>query len=262
MNKTLSRTERQVAYMAFMNRERNVRHHRYDEEMKQYELMKGGNPDAVAESTRMMTSGLNGHLSDDPVRNVKYLLVANITITTRFAIEGGMDSETAYNSSDLFINRMDLCDTVEDVMAVHHEMFTYFTEYMASLKTKVVYSKAIIQCMEYIDLHLHIPIRMPDLACHVDLNQSYLSSLFKRETGTSVSDYIMERRIETARNMLCYSDYSSAQIGEILSFCSQSHFIRCFRKHTGITPGQYRRTHYHAHLDAASGIKPEAKENT
>ena len=258
----LSHTEKQVAYMAFMNRERNVRHHRYDEEMKQYELMKAGSPEAVAESTRMMTSGLNGHLSDDPVRNVKYLLVANITITTRFAIEGGMDSETAYNSSDLFINRMDLCDTVEEVMAVHHEMFTYFTEYMASLKTRAVYSKAVIQCMEYIDLHLHVPIRMPDLARHVDLNQSYLSTLFKRETGVSVSDYIMERRIETAKNMLRYSDYSPAQIGEILSFCSQSHFIRCFRKLTGSTPSQYQRTHYHAHLDAASGTKPDAKENT
>ena len=110
--------------------------------------------------------------------------------------------------------------------------------------------------------HIHVPIRMPDLARHVDLNQSYLSTLFKRETGFSVSDYIMERRIETAKNMLRYSDYSPAQIGEILSFCSQSHFIRCFRKLTGSTPSQYQRTHYHAHLDAASGTKPDAKENT
>ena len=235
-----------------MNREKNLRHHRYDEEMKQYELMKAGNPDAVQESTRMMTSGLTGHLSDDPVRNVKYLLVANITITTRFAIEGGMDSETAYNSSDLFINRMDLCKTVEEVMAVHHEMFTYFTEYMAGLKIRAAYSKAVIQCMEYIDLHLHVPIRMPELARHVGLNQSYLSTLFKRETGIPVSDYIMQRRIETAKNMLRYSEYSPSQVGEILSFCSQSHFIRCFKRITGTTPGQYQKTHYHARLKAAS----------
>ena len=107
MSHHYSATERQVAYMEYVNRENNYRHHYFDEEMKQYELMKAGDPAAVEESQRMMRANNHGHLSDDPVRDMKYLFVANITITTRFAIEGGMNSETAYNSSDLYICRMD-----------------------------------------------------------------------------------------------------------------------------------------------------------
>lgn len=244
-------TEKQLAYRAFINRENNVRHFRYDEDMKQYELMKAGDPSAVAESERMMRSGMNGRLSDDPVRNVKYLFIACVTITTRFAIEGGMDSETAYNASDLFINKMDLCRDVEEVMAVHHDMFSFFTKWMSTVKKKTVFSKPVVQCMEYIDLHLHLPVRVAELAGHVGLNPSYLSVLFKKETGLPISDYILERRVDTAKNMLRYSAYSASEISAILAFSSQSHFIRCFKKIVGVTPNDYRRYHYRESIRAA-----------
>lgn len=251
MSQKITSPDRQVAYMAYINREKSFRHHYYDEEMKQYEMMKAGDPGAAQESRRMMTSGLNGHLSDDPVRNVKYLFVANITIATRFAIEGGLDSETAYNISDLYINKMDLCHTVEEVLDIHYEMFTYFSKQMANLQKKSVFSKPVIQCMEYIDLNLHTSIKASELAQYVNLNQSYLSTLFKKETDLSISDYILKRRIDTAKNMLRYSEYSAAEISEILAFSSQSHFIRCFKKLTGMTPNEYRKLHYRKSFQAA-----------
>lgn len=168
------------------------------------------------EAVVFMPKMLNGHLSDDSLRNVKYLFVANITIATRFAIEGGLDSEIAYNISDLYINKMDLCQTVDEVLEVHREMFAYFTKQM-----------------------------------YVDLNQSYLSTLFKKEMNISISDYILKRRIDTAKNMLRYSEYPAAQISEILAFSSQSHFIRCFKKLTGTTPNEYRKLHYYENFEAS-----------
>ena len=50
----ISDPDRQIAYMAFVNRENNKRHHYYEEKMKQYELLKAGNMAAVAENTRMI----------------------------------------------------------------------------------------------------------------------------------------------------------------------------------------------------------------
>ena len=252
MAQKITNPDRQVAYMAYINRENSFRHHYYDEEMKQYEMMKAGDPEAVRESNRMMTSGLNGHLSDDPVRNMKYLFVANITIATRFAIEGGLDSETAYNISDLYIGKMDLCRTVDEVLEVHYEMFSYFAKQMAGLQKKSVFSKPIVQCIEYIDLNLHTSIKTAELAGYVNLNQSYLSTLFKKEMDLSISDYILKRRIDTAKNMLRYSDYPAAQISEILAFSSQSHFIRCFKKLTGMTPNEYKKLHYRESFQAAA----------
>ena len=70
--------ESDVHYLEFLNRENHVRHHYYDEEMKQYELLKIGNPDAVTEGMRLFSSQYLGHLSDDPLRNIKYMFVASV----------------------------------------------------------------------------------------------------------------------------------------------------------------------------------------
>ena len=105
--------------------------------------------------------------------------------------------------------------------------------------------------MDYIYDHLYEQIRLSDLAAQVGLNESYLSVLFKKETGVSISDYVRQRRVEAAEGMLRYSDYSCSDIGNFLAFCSQSHFISVFRKATGLTPRQYRaRYGSGAHLTA------------
>lgn len=57
-------------------------------------------------------------VSHDSLRNMKYLFVASITLATRFAITGGMDEETAYNASDLYIQKMDTLTDIEAVQAL------------------------------------------------------------------------------------------------------------------------------------------------
>ncbi len=240
--------DRQVAYLAYINRENEFQHHGYSEEMKQYRMMQAGDPQAVAESQAMMRKTLPVGLSEDPLRNAQYLFVASITIATRFAIEGGLDGETAYNTSDMYIRKLDLCRNAEDVLELHREMFSYFTTRMAGIKRRKEYILPIAQCVEYIEAHLHMPLRIWELAELVHLSPSYLSVLFRRETGKTFSDYVLYRRIETAENMLLYSDYSATEISEILAFSSQSYFIQCFRKQTGMTPKEYRQRH------AAKGI--------
>lgn len=246
--------DRQVAYLAYINRENNFRHHRYAEEMKQYQLMQSGNPDAVEESQRMMRRMLPVGLSADPVMNAKFLFVANITLQTRFAIEGGLDEETAYNTSDMYIRKLDLCRSADEVMDLHREMCSYFTGRMTNLKKEAVFSKPVIQCINYIEEHLHLKIRIQDLADHVSLNPTYLSTVFKKETGRTGVDYILHRRIETACNMLRYSDYSASQISEILAFSSQSYFIRCFRQIKGMTPYEYVQKHSQESIEAARAM--------
>ena len=250
MSKKIPDPERQLAYLAYVNRENNFQHHGYVEEMKQYRLMQAGDMTAVEESQRMMRQN-PVVLSKDPVRNVKYLFLANITITTRFAIEGGLDAEIAYNASDMYIRQMDECKSIEEVMDLHREYFTWFTQKMAGLKKETVYSRPVVQCMDYIDAHLHTPLRTTDLAKAVFLSPAYLSTLFKKETGFVLSDYIMNRKIDTASNMLRYSEYSASQISEILAFSSQSYFIRCFKARTGMTPFEYQKKHLGVGLDVA-----------
>ena len=93
---------------AFLQREEGRYHHTYEEELLQYEYLRDGDLRSIEESKRLFRTGISGHLSDDPLRDKKYLFVASITLATRFAIEGGMEAQSAYNLSDLYIQRMDV----------------------------------------------------------------------------------------------------------------------------------------------------------
>ena len=101
-----------------------------------------------------------------------------------------------------------------------------------------------IECISYINTHLHETIAVSDLAELVKLNASYLSVLFKRQVGTSISEYVITKRIRTAENMLRLSDFSLSEISDILHFSSYSHFARTFRKHYHTSPKRYRDMHY------------------
>jgi YesN/AraC family two-component response regulator len=236
--------ESKLLYLSFLNRENEFRHHRYDEEMLQYDYLKNGDDRAVEEGRKMFSSSLTGRLSDDDLTNTKYLFIAAITIASRYAIEGGMDEEDSYNASDLYIREMSKCSSVKEVRDLHTEMFTFYTEQVKKVKNKNVYSKPVIQCMDYIYYHLNEKISLNDLAEHVHLDSAYVSTIFSKECGTSTTQYIRNKRIEAAENMLKHSEYGYAEIGSILSFSSQSHFIKVFKEVTGYTPKEYREKFY------------------
>ena len=99
-------------------------------------------------------------------------------------------------------------------------------------------------CIEYIYNLIHDRITIEDLAAYTDLSPSYLSRLFKKELGISVSEYIREKKIDKAQNLLKYSDFTPVEIANYLSFSSQSHFIQTFEKMVGMTPKKYRDRYY------------------
>ena len=117
------------------------------------------------------------------------------------------------------------------------------------------YSKHINASKEYIYSHIKERITIEDLADSLGVSASYLSRLFKKETGISVSAYIRRQKIEMAKNLLQYSDYSVIEIANRLSFSSQSHFIQQFREVVGMTPRKYRDKHYMVHWDIEKEIK-------
>ena len=249
MAKRIKHPDAQVAMMNFIGRENNFIHFQYEKEMLQYKLMQAGDDKAAEESHIMMLQGFkNSKLADDPVTNMKYLFICNTTLMTRFAIEGGLDSETAYNTSDLYIYNMNNCSSIEEVLDLHYEMVEYFTKCMQNLKKDNIISKHVSLCMDYIDQHLHEKILLEQLADYTKLNPSYLSALFKKETNLSVSSYILKRRLEVAENMLKNTDYSCSEISSFLAFNSQSHFTEAFRRKNGITPKQFRNREYMNHF--------------
>ena len=230
-----------IRYEEFINRENAFRHHSYEEDMRQYDLLRRGDPQAIIEAKKMFVASEQGSLSDDPVQNMKYLFIAAAALASRSALAGGMERERCYNASDLYIRRMDQCNTIEEIAAIHQEMFTFYTNAMASQDREKPYSRPVIQTIDYIISNLNQPLHVNDIANKISLSENYLSTVFRKETGYTIRDYIAKQRIETSKSMLLHTDYSYAQIAIALGFSSQSHFTRVFRELTGTTPAKYRK---------------------
>jgi len=101
-------------------------------------------------------------------------------------------------------------------------------------------SKHVSVCKNYIFNHIFEKITIDELAELVHLNPTYLSQVFKKETGVSLGKYILNEKLNEAKRMLIQSDASIADISMLLQFSDQSYFTSAFKKYTGLTPRQYR----------------------
>jgi AraC family transcriptional regulator len=94
--------------------------------------------------------------------------------------------------------------------------------------------------LDHIEASFHLDLRFEDLAAEACLSPYHFSRLFREATGLSPHRYVVDRRIQAARQELARSHLSLAEISVAFGFGSQANFTRVFRKVTGLTPGQHR----------------------
>lgn len=231
-------------YKEYVNREDLIMHAPFEPEVSFYQLVAMGNVSEIKKSFSkdfLKKEGL-GKLSDNSLRNGIYHFVITAALIARECIKAGMPVEESYSLSDFYIQKADHATSIADITRLHDEMALDYTKRMYKMKNKVIYSKPVIKSINFIYSHLHTKIELNELADLVNLSPSYLSKLFKKETGTTITNYISSSKIETAKNMLSYSDYSLSEIALILAYPSQSYFTEVFRKATGTTPKKYSST--------------------
>lgn len=221
------------------NRQNSMLHHtpQYEQQMLQH--IKDGNTEKLFEYHNRM-DGAPGTLSrGNPLRSRKNSMICWVTLVTRAAIEGGVNSELAFTLSDQYIQQLEEFNEISDVEELSIEMMHDFCNRVKTAKN-FRFSKVVTQCRSYIFKHIYENIRLSDLAAHVNLNANYLSELFKKEAGITIHELIQKEKIEEAKRLLQANAHPLLDIAIQLNFCNQSHLTRIFRKHTGMTPRQYR----------------------
>ena len=93
---------------------------------------------------------------------------------------------------------------------------------------------------QYIQEHLSEDISRNDIAKAVFLHPDYISSIFHKETGSTLTDYIMTERIECAKERLRCTRESISEVALNSGFSNTSYFSKIFKRAEGITPKQYR----------------------
>lgn len=230
----------------FENHENNVHHNPYDQEMREFGSIENGDLIQLEKSLQEDYDGTIGTLAKDPLRNLKNLGIVLVTLASRAAIRGGLSPEISFSLSDSYIQQIEECKDLALVVPLAHKAEFQYAEMVHEIKEK---QKGILKkqknprinkCKDFIFSHLHDRITLEDLAAEADCNPNYLSQLFKECEGISISGYILQEKINRAKNLLIYSDYSYIEIATYLGFSSQSHLGTQFKKHTGYTLRQYR----------------------
>lgn len=98
----------------------------------------------------------------------------------------------------------------------------------------------ISEIIRYLHENISRKITLADIGQHTFFSPVYCDSIFKKEMGTSIIDYLLEERIHLAKQLLVEGTLSFRQIAETVGFPDYNYFARTFKKRTGYTPGQYR----------------------
>ncbi|MBR2523327.1 MAG: helix-turn-helix transcriptional regulator [Clostridiales bacterium] len=218
----------------------------YNKEIEFYELVASGNTEILAERLKHFGSSQKmGKLSENKLRNSKYHAVTLVAMISRFCSEAGMDIATAYNLSDIYIEILDTMETPDQITDLSKKIAADYCRRMQMIYKSRAISRNVVSSIDYIRTHISGKLTVEDVADAMNLNPSYLSKLFKKEMGITISQYIRDQKINIACNMLRHLDDSSLSISNYLGFSSQSHFIQVFKKCVGMPPEEYRRLHYH-----------------
>ncbi|MGQ7889484.1 response regulator [Paenibacillus sp. WC2504] len=90
----------------------------------------------------------------------------------------------------------------------------------------------------------NLPMKVANLACKVGYTENYLSMLFKKETGKTITDYVTNVRMKTARELLKNPDYKIFEISEKIGYADPNHFSRSFKQLEGMYPTEFRKLYF------------------
>ncbi|MFT3951436.1 MAG: helix-turn-helix domain-containing protein [Oscillospiraceae bacterium] len=237
-------SEKELGSLLFYHLDNGRFHRAYTEEFGFYELVKQGNLEEIRKFRVLHIdpdAPNYAKLSDDPLRSLTYHFVILAAMLARACTEGGMNREKAFSLSDLYIRAADKCRSVAVLQQLHEEMILDYTMRMKFVYRETLYSKPVSLCLAEIERSLTRRVTTESLARVAGVSRSHLSRLFRKETGTTLTDYILRQKTEAAANMLRLSGKSCAEVAACFGFSSQSHFSRVFKKYTGQTPAKRSR---------------------
>ncbi|MBO5333892.1 MAG: helix-turn-helix domain-containing protein [Clostridia bacterium] len=175
----------------------------------------------------------------DPVRNIKnYSIIVN-TLLRKSAEQGGVHPLYIDGVSTDFAKRIELIKSVEEGISMHHEMIDRYCNLVKTHSMKKL-SPLVQKVIALVDYDITSDLSLSSQAEMLNVNASYLSTLFKKEMGLTLTEYVTKKRIEHASFLLTTTNLQIQTVAQNCGIYDVNYFTKMFKKHTGKTPKEHR----------------------
>ena len=179
--------------------------------------------------------------SASPLRNIKnYAIICN-TLFRKSAEIGGVHPLYIDRYSSRFAMQIEQSVSVEAVSRLLLKMIHSYCLLVSNHSMKN-YSLPVRKAMIHIDSDLTADLGLKAQAAFLEINPSYLSSLFKKEAGISLTEYVNRRRIEHGILLLNTTNLKIQSVAARCGISDVNYFTKLFKKTTGMTPMAYRKS--------------------
>ena len=139
------------------------------------------------------------------------------------------------------------CEEVWGILRDFEVISSLLDSLLKLLKRKIIendYSYLVREIKKFVSDNIHGQITLEDIAAATFFSTVYCSAVFKRETGMSIIDYVLDEKIKLAKFYIM-ENMALKQVAEYLGYSDYNYFSRIFKKRTGITPMEYRKSYFH-----------------
>lgn len=178
-------------------------------------------------------------ISGFDVEDSKIHIISLLTVLSRAAIDAGADSNEIIGFSANCFKELQNCRTLDAlsiwITGIMHRFISYSFDF-----SSVKHSDTVYKVIEYIRANYYRKISLEDIAKYVNFSKTYLSRIFKEETGENISMYINKIRIEKAKLLLSDKNISLLDVANRVGFEDQSYFTKVFKSVVGLSPKKFK----------------------
>lgn len=185
---------------------------------------------------------LLGHIyfsSKGDLDAIKARVVELVVLLSRAIIDAGADIQEVFLFNTNYIHDIEQFESTDELSVWLTGIMNRFINYTFNF-AQIKHSDVVYKVMEYVKANYNKKLSLEEIARHVYFSRSYLSSLFKNETGSSLFAYINRVRVEKSKVLLLDESISLLDVAALCGFEDQSYFTKVFKKLVGVSPKRYR----------------------
>ena len=203
-----------------------------------YASIRGKSDTAASTIVRRIFDGFlkEGRSKED----IQIVLAELLNIVMREIQDNNISKEQIFQEDNLSYQTLHKYRNLPELKEWFTGVFDRLDQFCAKSRLTAKYNEITRKSIRYMEKNYRSRISLRNIAKEVSVNSSYLSRLFKNDTGINIMDYLNKIRIEKSAALIREGKLSLKSIADEVGIPSYNHFFKLFKKYYGVTPGEYK----------------------